>query len=55
MGAGGFPFRAYSVLSAFMGSSREARQAGTMQAIAATSSSVAATAAKTPGSSGCVP
>ena len=54
-GMGDFLSFAYSVLSACMGSSREARQAGTMKAAAATSSSVTATAAKTAGSSGCVP
>ena len=44
--------RAYSVLRACIGSRRDARHAGTRQAIAATVSRVAATAAKTAGSNG---
>ena len=45
---------AYSLLSACIGSRREARHAGTMQANAATANSTAATAAKTAGSSGLI-
>ena len=45
----------YSVRKACIGSIRDALQAGTRQASAATSSSVAATAAKIAGSSGRVP
>jgi hypothetical protein len=44
----------YSVRNACMGSRRDARQAGTVQASVATSSNIAATAAKTAGSSGWV-
>jgi hypothetical protein len=46
--------RGYSVLSACMGSTRDARHAGNRQATAATASSSPATAANTQGSSGCV-
>ena len=46
--------RSYSALSACIGSSRDARHAGTIHANAATASSVAATAAKTAGSSGLI-
>ena len=46
---------AYSVRNACIGSIRDALQAGTKQASAATTSSVAATAAKIAGSSGRVP
>src|SRR5438445_8194624 len=42
---------AYSALNACIGSRRDARNAGTIHANAATASSVAATAAKTAGSS----
>jgi hypothetical protein len=48
------PCEPYSVLSACIGFIREARHAGTRHASAATSSNVAATAANTSGSSGCV-
>ncbi len=46
--------RAYSVRSACMGSTREARHAGSMHARAATTRSIAATSAYTAGSTGCV-
>jgi hypothetical protein len=46
---------AYSVRNACIGSIRDALHAGTKQASAATTSSVAATAAKIAGSSGRVP
>ena len=45
---------AYSALNACIGSRRDARHAGTVHANAATASSVAATAAKTAGSSGLI-
>jgi len=45
---------AYSLLNACIGSRRDARHAGTVHAIAATASSVAATTAKTAGSSGLI-
>jgi hypothetical protein len=45
---------AYSALNACIGSRRDARHAGTIHANAAAASSVAATAAKTAGSSGLI-
>src|SRR5260370_41233645 len=48
-------YDSYSTRSARIGSNREARQAGSKQAAAATTSRITATTATTPESNGCTP